>query len=97
MVRCSNPVLLRCYAAIKAAKYSRACPTPGSTVDQTSTSFEMCQNSNDFCRENNTFAKYSQESRAKRGLLTQRRKDAKENRKERVLGARQALRLCVFA
>jgi hypothetical protein len=41
-------------------EYSRACPTPGSTVDQTNTSFEMCQNSNDFCFENNTFANYSQ-------------------------------------
>lgn len=63
MVRCSNPVVLRCYAAMKRIN-SRACPTPCSTADQTNTSFEMCQNSNDFCFENNTFAKKSQQSAA---------------------------------
>jgi hypothetical protein len=40
----------------------------------------MCQNSNDFCFENNSFAKKSQQKPAK-GFLTQRRKDAKETQK----------------
>ncbi len=92
MVRCSSPVVAEVLRPIK-PQNSRACPTPCSTEDQTNTSFEMCQNSNDFCFENNSFAKKSQQKPAK-GFLTQRRKDAKETAKDCYL---KSGRLCAFA
>ena len=41
----SSSVLLRCYVAIK-PQISRACATPGSTVDTLAQKTEMCQKSN---------------------------------------------------
>lgn len=81
MVRCSSPVLFEVLREQKNLPhdFAQLVPTPSSTSNTLPRYVEMCQNSNDSCRENNSFAKLSQHSARCLGRTAPRRHKFIEN------------------
>ena len=63
-------VLIRQKIAAQVAQHVRT--TPGSTSDTLTRLVQLCQNSNEFCLENNSFAKLSQHYLAQKSFQPQK-------------------------